>query len=127
VARPLGIRRWIAEQKGEQPVFRCALEPADCVATLEVPQWMFDPAVCYRIAMASNPNVSVETLRELARLFAAIMRAEPSTVVEAEHLPMPDPGGAYAIWAATGFVDTLFGAMMLNEVTYGTAIVHSGV
>jgi hypothetical protein len=82
--------------KGEA-VFRCALEPGDCVATLEVPQWMFDPAVCYRIAMASNPNVSVEALRELARLFAAIMRAEPSTVVEAEHLSMLDPGGACAI------------------------------
>jgi hypothetical protein len=24
------------------------------------------------------------------------------------------------VWAAPGFVDTLFGAMMLNEVRYGT-------
>jgi hypothetical protein len=83
--------------KAEQAVFRCALEPGDFVATLEVPQWMFDPAICYRISMASNPNVSVEALRELVRLFVTITRAEPSTVIEAEHLPMLDPGGACAV------------------------------
>jgi hypothetical protein len=83
--------------KDTQPVFRCALGRGDSVATLEVPQWMFDPAVCCRTAMGSNPSVNVEALRELQRLLTAITRTEPSPVVEAEHLAMQDRGGACEI------------------------------
>jgi hypothetical protein len=89
IARPLN--------KGRQPVFRCALEAGDSVATLEVPQWMFDPAICCRIAVVTDPSVDVGSLRELRRLLLAITRAEPSPVVEAEHLAKQDRGGACAI------------------------------
>ena len=85
-----------AVTKGEQAVFRCALERADVARPLEVPQWMFDAAACCRIALAATPSVSVEALRELDQLLSAVKPAEQADVLQAEHFPLPDLGGACA-------------------------------
>jgi len=58
--------------KGEQAVFRCALEPANVARPLEVPQWMFDAAACCRVVLAATPSVSVEVLRALDQLISAV-------------------------------------------------------
>ena len=82
--------------KGEQAVFRCALERADIARSLEVPQWMFDAAACCRVALVEAASVSVETLREFDRLLRAAMGANESSVLQAEHPTLPDAGGACA-------------------------------
>jgi len=61
-----------AVTKGEQAVFRCALEQADVARPLEVPQWMFDAASCCRTTLTQAPSASVEALRELDALLAAV-------------------------------------------------------
>ena len=66
-------------EKREQPVFRCAPE-MDAMRSIEVPQWMFDAAVCCRMTLAPTGSVCIQALRELARLLCALSRAEPSTV-----------------------------------------------
>jgi hypothetical protein len=75
--------------KGEQAVFRCALERGDVARSLEVPQWMFDAAACCRVALVEAASVSVETLREFDRLLRAAMGANESGVLQAEHLRYP--------------------------------------
>ena len=80
-----------------EPVFRCALEPGDRVRTIDIPQWMFDPAVCRRIEIVTSPSVSVTALRDLAQVYASVRGAEPRAMVEAEHSTTPDRGGAHAI------------------------------
>src|SRR5271166_942664 len=85
-----------AVTKGEQAVFRCALEPANVARPLEVPQWMFDAAACCRVVLAATPSVSVDVLRELDQLISAVKPAEPAAVLQAEHLSLRDSGGACA-------------------------------
>ena len=82
--------------KGEQAVFRCALEPADAARPLEVPQWMFDAAACCRVVLAATPSVSVEVLRELDQLISAVSLPSGPEVLQAEHLSLRDSGGACA-------------------------------
>jgi hypothetical protein len=85
-----------AVTKGEQAVFRCALEPADLARPLDVPQWMFDAAACCRLVLAAAPSVGVEVLRELDQLISAVSLPSGPEVLQAEHLSLPDSGGACA-------------------------------
>ena len=83
--------------KAGHAVYRCVLERTDESRALEIPQWMFDAAVCCRIALAPAPSVTCEALRELRRLIDSACRAATHAgVLQAEHLSTADPGGAYA-------------------------------
>lgn len=55
---------------------------------------MFDAAACCCIALSPAPQVSWRTLRELSRLIETASRTIDPTMLKAEHLSMPDPGGA---------------------------------
>lgn len=81
-----------AVAKGEQAIFRCALEPADVARPLEVPQWMFDAAACCRTTLALAPSVSVEALRELRELLSAVGATAEGGVLKAEHLSLTGHG-----------------------------------
>ena len=85
-----------AVAKADQGVYRCVLAEAEQDRSLEIPQWMFDSAVCCRIAFAPTPSVSYQTLRELGRLIKSVRRLVEPVVLQAEHPAMPDSGGARA-------------------------------
>ena len=85
-----------AVTKCEQGIFRCALEQADVARPLEVPQWMFDAVACCRIELVAMPSACMSALRELDRLLSSAGAGERSYVLQAEHLSLPDSGGAYA-------------------------------
>ena len=82
--------------KGGYTVYRCVLEPNDDSRSLEIPQWMFDAAACCRIALSASPAVTCEALHELRRLIESASRADGHAVLQAGHLAIPNPGGAYA-------------------------------
>jgi len=72
--------------KNGDEVFRCGLESMETAWPLEVPQWMFDPAACFRIHFATSPAVNCEALLELKR----------EAVLQAGHHSLPRTGGADA-------------------------------
>jgi hypothetical protein len=83
-----------AISKGEYPVFRCALDPADVSRLLEVPQWMFDATTCCHIKFSATPKVSLEALRGLDKLLAAVRVPNISGVLQAQHHSLSAPGDA---------------------------------
>ncbi|MGH9818456.1 MAG: hypothetical protein ACRD6I_20525, partial [Candidatus Acidiferrales bacterium] len=77
--------------KAGHTVYRCMLEYADDSRALEIPQWMFDAAMCCRIALSSTPAVTCEALRELHHLIESVSRSDAhGDVLQAEHLSTPD-------------------------------------
>ncbi len=82
--------------KGDEPVFRCALEQADVARPLEVPQWMFDAATCCRTSLTATPSVSIAALRALHALLGLAAASAGSAVLKAEHRSKSATGGAYA-------------------------------
>jgi hypothetical protein len=60
--------------------------------SIEVPQWMFDAAVCRRMTLAATASVRIQSLRELHRLLCAVRRAEPSTVLKPDQPTQAEPG-----------------------------------
>ena len=88
---------------GQHARYRCVLEHADDSRSFEVPQWMFDAAVCCRIALSPSPAVTYEVLRELRRLIDSACRPEVEAVLQAGHLAIPDPGGACATRESSAF------------------------
>ena len=83
--------------KHEHAVYRCVLEHAHDSRALEVAQWMFDPAACWRIRLSSLPSVTCEALRELRHLIETASRPDGRAMLQAGHLAIPDTGGACAI------------------------------
>ena len=82
--------------KHEHAVYRCVLDQSKDRRPLEVPQWMFDAAACCQIALSAAPAVTWQALREVRGLIESAYFAGASAVLQAEHLPIPDPGGARA-------------------------------
>jgi hypothetical protein len=85
-----------AVSKGDELVFRCALEQADVARPLEVPQWMFDAAACCRTSLTATPSASITALRALDTLLGLAAAPAGSAVLKAEHRSKFAIGGAYA-------------------------------
>lgn len=58
----------LAMIRSGQAILRCRLVEDLAGKTREIPQWMFDPAVCCLMIFCEEPRVSVEALRRLVRL-----------------------------------------------------------
>jgi hypothetical protein len=69
-------------------VAHCGLEPRHDRRSVEVPQWMFDTAVCCQMRMAQEPVASIEALRELKALCATRSPASPDHMLQAQHDPL---------------------------------------
>jgi hypothetical protein len=85
-----------AVTKGDEPVFRGALEQADLARPLEVPQWMFDAATCCRTSLTATPSASIAAIRALDALLHLTAASVASAVIKAEHRSRSATGGAYA-------------------------------
>jgi hypothetical protein len=74
-------------------VARCGLEPRHDRRSVEVPQWMFDTAVCCQMRMAQEPVTSIDALRELKALRATRSPAIPDHMLQAQHDSLLLEGG----------------------------------
>lgn len=74
-------------------LYRCGLKSAQTERSLEVPQWMFDTAICSHIHLSAAPIVRYEQLRELRRLLTRTDAAFKNSVIQGEHCSSSITGG----------------------------------
>jgi len=79
---------------GDRSVFRCRLDGQVSRAALELPQWMFDRAVCCRMQAALVPIVGVADLRQLKQLLIDQLGNRSSVAVERWQIPSLPIGDA---------------------------------
>jgi hypothetical protein len=75
------------------------LTPNLDASAIEIPLWMFDTGLCCRMAMADEPVVGVEALRELNALLRRAHRVPETAgpMLQLEHRDLSLAGGAHAI------------------------------
>jgi hypothetical protein len=79
-----------------RPAFQCSIEADPKVRLLEIPEWMFDPAICLRMRVAAMPTVSCEALLDLRSLLECAPVPNTGVVLQAQHRSLLSPGGADA-------------------------------
>jgi hypothetical protein len=78
--------------RGGVAIFRCVAD--DSTRAFEVPQWMFDAAMCCRTQLASQAIVVCSALYDLLDLIRTTERIPSTPVLQAEHLIPHAEGGA---------------------------------
>ena len=77
-------------------VSRCSIEENSQARHLEIPEWMFDPALCRRMQLAAVPRVSCEALLDLKSLLRCAPLPDTDVVLQAQHHSLLSQGGADA-------------------------------
>jgi hypothetical protein len=77
-------------------LFFCSVEESLEGRLLEIPQWMFDPAICCRLQPAAVSTVSCEALRELKAVLQCALPPDREVVLQAQHPCLLSLGGADA-------------------------------
>ena len=80
----------------DRVTFQCSIEADPEARHLEIPGWMFDPAICVGMQLAAVPTVSCEVLLELKSLLQSAPVPEVGVVLQAQHHSLHSPGGADA-------------------------------
>jgi len=65
--------------------FCCSVEESLEGRLLEIPQWMFDPAICCRMQLAAVPTVSCEALLDLKTVLQCALPPDREVVLQAQH------------------------------------------
>ena len=79
-----------------QAVCRCGLDDERHRRSVEIPTWMFEPAVCSRLRVVAVPSVCCDALLELTALLRVAPRAAVGGVLQAQHRSLLAVGGADA-------------------------------
>ena len=79
-----------------QAVLRCTLEHEERSRALDIPQWMFDRALCCMMPMAEGPWVSWEALQDLQTLLSHQSSTRDVGVLQDQHRSSPAEGDADA-------------------------------
>jgi len=77
-------------------MFCCNVEESLAGRFLEIPQWMFDPAICCRMHLGAVPTVSGEALLDLKALLECALLPDRDVVLQAQHPCWSSRGGADA-------------------------------
>ncbi len=77
-------------------LFCCSVEESLEARLLEIPQWMFDPAICCRMQLAAMPTVSREALLDLKAVLQCALLPDREVVLQAQHPCWLSLGGADA-------------------------------
>jgi hypothetical protein len=77
-------------------MYRCHIPGKEKRNCFEIPQWMFDSAVCSRTRVTESPHVCATALQTLKQLLEEICTASRSAVIEAQHRSLSEKGGADA-------------------------------
>jgi hypothetical protein len=91
-----GREIWIGEtlSRNGGTILRCVVDHSSNAPAIEIPQWMFETAVCWQMRLEASPWVNVEALRELKGSLAFRLRGLGEAVIEAQHCPLSLEGGA---------------------------------
>ena len=76
--------------KGGQPVCRCGVDDQRNDRSLEVPAWMFEPALCDHLRVAAAPCVDGQALIALTTV---LQPARGADALEAQHDSVIAAGG----------------------------------
>ena len=79
--------------KGGYAICRCGFDDQRNDRSLEVPAWMFEPAVCDHLRVADTPLVDCQALIELKAVLHTALRAD---VLQAQHHSLTARGDADA-------------------------------
>jgi len=82
--RSVGVIKLIKRQQGG--VFRCVVNEGRTGSTLEIPLWMFDPALCSGHSYGKMPSVDLGALQDLQILL--------QSVKDHQHHSIPSTGDA---------------------------------
>lgn len=77
-------------------MYRCHIAGKERRNCFEIPQWMFDSAVCSRMRVTESPHVCSTALQTLKQLLKETSTASQSAVIEAQHRSLSEKGGADA-------------------------------
>ena len=77
-------------------LFCCSVEESLEGRLLEIPQWMFDSAICCRIQLAAVSTVSCEALLDLKTVLQCALPPDREVVLQAQHRCLLSLGGADA-------------------------------
>ncbi len=77
--------------KSGQALFRCSLPEEAQLAGLDIPQWMFDLALCCTMQLQTSPWVHVDALRQLRQLLQ-LAKAAPRNEVDHAYRSSPVQG-----------------------------------
>lgn len=77
-------------------VSQCSIEENSEARHLEIPEWMFDPAICCRMQLAAVPTVSCQALLDLKSLVRCVSLSHTDVVLQPQHCSSLSPGGADA-------------------------------
>ncbi len=75
-------------------VFRCSLNRHDGRWTCEVPQWMFDRAVCCAMRVVDVPATNCQALHQLKELLRAALMPDDGAVIQDQHCSLALEGDA---------------------------------
>ena len=82
--------------KNGRAAYRCRVEQNQENRILEIPQWMFESAVCGQLCMAETPTVNCEALQDLKGLLRSARLSGANLVLQAQHRCLLSPGGSDA-------------------------------
>ena len=83
--------------KSDKAVFRCSVELDGFPSALEVPQWMFDRALCCSMRITDTPVVGCQALLELQELLRSA--GDRDDVIEGQHHSSNGKGDADVVVA----------------------------
>ena len=78
--------------KSDSPALHCSLDPSTTSRLIQIPQWMFDPAVSYEAQIREVPSVDAATLLQLKSLLSSLIGARAARVLQAQHPSRDDAG-----------------------------------
>ena len=84
------------QRKYKAAMYRCHIPGKERRNCFEIPQWMFDSAVCSRMRVTESPHVCATALRTLKQLIEETSTASRCAVIEAQHHSLSEKGGADA-------------------------------
>lgn len=84
------------QRKSEYTGFRCTLKEEPKWACIEIPEWMFDRALCSLMLLKNEPFVFLIALEDLRKLLDETVFSSTSNAVEHQQCSLDKQGGADA-------------------------------
>ena len=78
--------------KSDSPALHCSLDPSTTPRLIQIPQWMFDPAVSYEAQLRDSPSVDAAALLQLKLLLSSLIGPRVARVLQAQHPSQDDAG-----------------------------------
>ncbi len=78
--------------RSDSPALHCSLDPSTTPRLIQIPQWMFEPAVSYEAQIREAPSVDVAALLQLKSLLSSLIGPRSIRVLQAQHPSQDDAG-----------------------------------